>query len=560
VARLSNPSDGPPGTAPARRRGRGPLLRYGFAVAASAAATGLTLWLEDLLTPSLFPVYYTAVAITVWYAGLAPAVLATALCTVAAAYYFIPPTGTLVIGWPREAIQLGLFALASLLVAAIAAVVRASQGRAEAARTAADAAQERLAFLAEASTQLGSSLDYRTTLQNVARLAVPYIADWCVVDVLDQEGTPARVALAHTDPKLERWAGQFEIRRPGEEAGARGLSTVIRTGRSELFRVVTDEMLGRGARDESELTALRALGLSSVMIVPLQIRGRALGAITFAMAESGRHFDEADLTLAEDLARRAAIAIDNARLFAERSHAAQTLQQSLLPPDLPEIPGVEVAARYRPAGRGQDVGGDFYDLFYTGGGEWAVVIGDVCGKGVDAAAITGLARYTIRAAAMRDPSPAGILTALNEAILRQRSDQRFCTVVYARLRRIEGRFRLTVCCGGHPPGLLARPDGQVEAVGAHGSLLGVFPDPDLSDAWVDLTPGDTVVFFTDGVTEARGPQGVLGQERLERALRSWAGLPPSEVADRIERMAIDYQEGDPRDDIALLVLQIRPEE
>src|SRR5207248_11443603 len=154
-------------------------------------------------------------------------------------------------------------------------------------------------------------------------------------------------------------------------------------------------------------------GFSSLMIVPLAARGRTLGALTLVAAESGRHYGPADLAVAEDLARRAAQAVDNARLFTQQRHIARTLQESLLPPKLPEIPGVEVAARYEAAGLGTEVGGDFYDLFETDG-EWGVVMGDVCGKGPEAAAVTGLARYTIRAAAMRERSPSRILGILND--------------------------------------------------------------------------------------------------------------------------------------------------
>ncbi len=231
--------------------------------------------------------------------------------------------------------------------------------------------------------------------------------------------------------------------------------------------------------------------------------GRTIGALSFVTGRSGRRFDGADLELAQELARRCAISVDNARLYTERAYIARTLQQSLLPVELPEIPGIESAARYRPTGDGNDVGGDFYDLFATGGRGWTVVMGDVCGKGPDAAAVTALARYTLRAAAMRERVPSRSLRILNEALLRQRDDRRFCTVAYAYLETLGVGARVGLATGGHPLPLHLHADGRVEPVGAPGTLLGVVPDPDLEDRAVVLEPGDALIFYTDGVIEGR---------------------------------------------------------
>src|SRR5436305_6224251 len=172
------------------------------------------------------------------------------------------------------------------------------------------------------------------------------------------------------------------------------------------------------------------------MRVPVTVRGRILGAISFIA--TGRRYGPADLELAEDLGRRASTAVDNARLYEELSHIARTLQHSLLPPQLPDIPAIEIAARFRPTGEGNDVGGDFYDVFETAEGDWALVMGDVCGKGADAAALTGLSRHTIRTAAMQERDPSKVLTMLNDAIILQDTG-RFCTVAYARLEPFGSR-------------------------------------------------------------------------------------------------------------------------
>jgi serine phosphatase RsbU (regulator of sigma subunit) len=261
--------------------------------------------------------------------------------------------------------------------------------------------------------------------------------------------------------------------------------------------------------------------------------------------------------LAQELARRCATAIDNARLYMDRSYIARTLQQSLLPVELPDIPGVETAARFRATGEGNEVGGDFYDLFETGNRGWTVVMGDVCGKGPDAAAVTALARYTLRAAAMRERLPSRSLAVLNEALLRQRDDRRFCTVAYAYIEKLDHGARAGISSGGHPLPLLLRVDGSVEPVGVPGTLLGVVPDPDLEDRAVTLEPGDALVFYTDGVIESRvSSNGVLDERRLMELVATCAGGSADAIAAKVEEAAVLSQNGRPKDDIAVLVLRV----
>ena len=239
---------------------------------------------------------------------------------------------------------------------------------------------------------------------------------------------------------------------------------------------------------------------------------------------------------------------------------ARTLQKSLLPPDLPTIRGLQLAARYHPAVEGLQVGGDFYDLFRTGRTTWAVVMGDVCGKGVEAASLTGLVRYTIRAAAMQTTRPARILSMLNEAILRQEGalNERFATVAYASVTRRREATVFNVACGGHPPPLVVRPDGEVTAVGASGSLLGALPDTELVEIAVRLYPGDKVLFHTDGLTEAPGAGGEFGAQRLYDLLATCGELDVGATATRLEDVVLAYQGGVSRDDMAILVLGIDP--
>jgi PAS domain S-box-containing protein len=412
-------------------------------------------------------------------------------------------------------------------------------------------------FLARSGEVLASSLDPDQLLVEIAELAVPGVADWCAVDVVDESGRVERKALAHVDPNVRERAIEISTRYPPDPDAPAGLYQVLRTGQPELYPEIPEELLRDAAQDEEHYEAIMEIGMRSAIIVPMTTRGRALGALSFVSGPSGRRFDERDVDLAQELARRCATAIDNARLYTDRSYIARTLQQSLLPVELPDIPGVEVAARFRPTGEGNEVGGDFYDMFETGNNGWAVVMGDVCGKGPDAAAVTALARYTLRAAAMRERLPSRSLATLNEALLRQRDDRRFCTVAYAYIEMLDHGARAGISTGGHPLPLLLRTDGSVETVGLPGTLLGIVPDPSLEDQAVTLEPGDALVFYTDGVIENRpGSDGVLDERRLAELVATCSGGGADAIASRIEEAAVLSQGGGPKDDIAVLVLRV----
>jgi serine phosphatase RsbU (regulator of sigma subunit) len=412
-------------------------------------------------------------------------------------------------------------------------------------------------FLARSADVLASSLDPDQLLVEIANLAVPELADWCSVEVRTDAGLLERKALAHVDPNARQRALDLARRYPPDPDAPQGIYEVVRTGQPELYPDIPDEMIRAAAVDEEHYGEIVAIGMRSAIVVPMITRGRTIGALTWVNGRSGRRFDEQDVELAQELARRCATAIDNARLYSDRAYIARTLQQSLLPVELPDIPGVETAARFRPTGEGNEVGGDFYDVFETGNRGWTIVMGDVCGKGPDAAAVTALARYTLRAAAMRERVPSRSLSVLNEALLRQRDDRRFCTVAYAYLEKLEHGARAGISTGGHPLPLLLRADGSVMPVGAPGTLLGIVPDPDLEDHLVTLAPGDSLVFYTDGVIESRvSSNGVLDERRLGELVATCAGSSPDAIAARIEDAAVMSQNGVPKDDIAVLVLRV----
>ncbi|HKG64822.1 MAG TPA: SpoIIE family protein phosphatase [Solirubrobacteraceae bacterium] len=413
-------------------------------------------------------------------------------------------------------------------------------------------------FLAEAGRVLAGSLDYEETLAAVARLAVPDIADWCAVDAI-VDGELRRLATAHSDPRKVAEVLEIAERYPPDPSAPTGVHAVLRSGRSEVYQDISDELLVSAARDEGHLALLRSIGMTSAMAVPMILRGSAVGAITFVSAETGHAFDDWDLELAESLASRAATAIENARLYQARSAIARTLQASLLPPALPDVPGFELAAVYRSASEGTEVGGDFYDVFNTAEDQWYAIVGDVCGKGAEAAAVTAMARYTLRAAAVRRRSPAAILRLLGEAMLRQESPDlvgRFCTIACLHLDLSRTPARATVAVGGHPLPAVLRADGTVEELGTPGTLLGLVERPELHDRAGDVHPGDTVVLYTDGLTEAGAPERVWDSADLAEALRGAAGGSPQQVVDHALREALGVQPA-PRDDIAVVALRAR---
>jgi PAS domain S-box-containing protein len=427
------------------------------------------------------------------------------------------------------------------------------------ARSEAVEVRRRLALLAAAGPSLSASLDYEETLEGITRLLVPELADWCLLDIVEDNGSVNQLAAAHAEEEKEDLLRRLREHRQFGQGDPGSTAEVIRTGQSVLLPDLPDttfyeRALGRG----EHLDIVLRLEPRSLMCVPLLARGRTIGAITLISSRLDRCYDEDDLMLAEDLAYRCALSADNARLYRDRSEIARVLQRSLLPPHLPEIPGVEVGAEYLSVGEASEVGGDFYDLINSVEDGWICAIGDVRGKGVEAASVTALARYTIRAVTLKNDRPSEVLAALNEAMLRQLPEDRFCTTACVRLEPQDGSagVGVDVSRAGHPPPLLVRPEGAVEEVGCSGRVLGVFPDAELRDTSLRLMPGEALVLYTDGVTEARSPDGdFFGEGRLRHLLSSCAGCDAVTFARRVKGAVLDFQEGYQRDDLAVLVLR-----
>ncbi len=418
-------------------------------------------------------------------------------------------------------------------------------------------AEEVQRFFAETSAVLSSSLAYPESFEQVGRLCVPFLADLCLIDVAEEHGV-RRLAAVHADPAKAGLVAELEERYAPDPYGAHPAASVVRGGPPEVAGSMTDEFLQSTTNDDRHFDIVKQLEFTSYMCVPLEARGRTLGALTLVSSGSGRSFGPAELVLAEEFARRAGLALDNARLYSERDHVARALQSSLLPPSLPEIPGAHVTARYRAAGEGNEVGGDFYDVFQVDRASWWFVIGDVSGKGPEAAAIAGLARHTLRAVALHERSPRLLLTALHDTLLRGEGRGEFCTVCCALLQPDDDGTgaRLSLACGGHPPPIIRHADNTIEMATGTGPLLGLPVKLAFAEQSIHLAPGDTVVLYTDGVTEAHHRnQELFGEERLVDVIRA-AGRSVDDVADAIVAAVSDYGPVEPRDDVAVVVLQI----
>jgi PAS domain S-box-containing protein len=410
-------------------------------------------------------------------------------------------------------------------------------------------ARQSLAFLARASEVLTESLDVEATLERLASLAVPRVADWCTVELVDASGDLRTVALAHVDPTKVEFAREIQRRYPPDPNAPTGAANVVRTGEPELYEEIPAQLIEAAAHDKEHLDALTKLGLVSAMTVPLFARGRILGALSLVAAESGRRFDARDLALAMDLAGRAAMAVDNATAYRRERDAALTLQQALLPRLMPEVPGIDVATRYRPAEAAIEVGGDWYDVVESTAGRLTVTVGDVAGHGAHSASVMGQLRIVLRAYAAEDYGPAASLARLNRLLIAFDEPQ-MATIFQLQLDPRSLQFRFARA--GHPPALIRHSDGSVEQLAGRSSPpVGVFADASYTDVDGQLLPGETFVLYTDGLVERRGEGIDIGIQALQDLLAN-APLATDPCLDAI-------LDGLPRgedDDVALLALRV----
>jgi serine phosphatase RsbU (regulator of sigma subunit) len=427
--------------------------------------------------------------------------------------------------------------------------------------------QADLVLLADASTVLArAGDDMDGALTQFVHLVAPKHVDICSIHLLDSPHESRLVASAFV-PDEQMVATQRVSGFGADLAAEHGLGFALRTG-TEVEWDDGEKFIDEISRNDEHRAALMAMNLGSGLIVPMGARGRVLGACVFANHRQRVMSDE-DRRLARTLGERAGVLLDNGLLMRQRKEVSHGLQAALLPPSLPKIPGFEVGARYQSAGEGLEVGGDFYDVVPTGNDHWLLVVGDVTGHGVEAAAATGLVRHTIRSAAMLGLAPSQILDHANNAMLNGAGvlpSGVYCTIAIAAFtaptdgegaHAHHGTTEVIVSCGGHPPPLLRRADGRVEQLRAKGRLLGYFSTVSAEETVVEMSPGDTLVAFTDGVIERHSESGWFRESDLT-ALVARSDLDADSLAGLICDTVVDAFESPPTDDMAMLVLRRDP--
>jgi serine phosphatase RsbU (regulator of sigma subunit)/PAS domain-containing protein len=397
-----------------------------------------------------------------------------------------------------------------------------------------------------------STFSEAVTLQRCARLLAGEIADWVVIDIERDGRLRRQFATGPRNRHAEQLARAVRSADPVPESVP---WQVHATGKS-LLLAHADERGALGAAPDGT-PLLMLLGATSLISVPISDGTTGYGTLTLTRPSDAGPFAVADLGLAEELGEDLAIAIRVDRMFRRRSEAAETLQASLLPARLPAVPGLEFAAAYVGATQWQEVSGDFYDVFRARDG-WAIAIGDVCGKGQEAAAMTAAARHAIRALAHVYDSPAKVLAAANEVLVAGDYDERFVSVKLAFLEQGERRVLVRLAGSGHPGPAVVRADGRVEILDGDGLPLGLFGDAQPSQQDLELDEGDLLFFYTDGVTDARNADQEFFDDDLADALAALAGRSAAQAVRAVQELVTAFSEGELRDDVTIVAVKVGP--
>jgi serine phosphatase RsbU (regulator of sigma subunit) len=395
-----------------------------------------------------------------------------------------------------------------------------------------------------------STFSEAVTLQRCARLLAADLADWVIIDMERGGRLRRQIAAGPRDRRAETLARAVRSVDPEDES----LPSQVHGTRKSILLAHADDpgVLGTGP---GGTPLAMTLGAASLICVPISDGAARYGAMTLARPASRGPFEIADLSLAEQLGEHLAIAIRVDRMFRHRSEVAETLQASLLPTRLPDVPGLDFATAYIGATQSQEISGDFYDVFRYRDG-WAVAIGDVCGKGQDAAAVTAAARHSIRALASVHAAPADVLAAANEVLLAGDYGERFVTVKLAFLQPRGRRLGVRLASAGHPGPAVVRADGQVELIEGDGLPLGLFDDARPSHADLELRPGDLLFFYTDGVTEARSADLEFFEDRLIDELAAGAGRSAAEAVRAVQELVTEFSRGEFRDDVTIVAVKV----
>jgi PAS domain S-box-containing protein len=410
-------------------------------------------------------------------------------------------------------------------------------------------------FLARAASALDASLDPEETARTIVETAVPDLAELCVIDVLEDDGSIGRGTAAAANPEV---AAELEaIRRdhPLELRGKHPVARVLRSRSPVMIQDLTEPAVqDEIAQSDEHRAFMKRVGYTSAAVAPMIARGRLIGALSFLHVANDRRFDESDLTLLEDLAARAAMSLDNARLYSERDRIAKVLQRGLRPDDPSPIPGLDMAIVFEAAGEGVELGGDFYDVIPVQDG-YFLLIGDVAGHGAEVAAYTAQIRHTVRALAPFSDRPVQIVERVNQVLVETETDERFATLQLGLLRRGEsGAVEVHLASAAHPPAIVLRADGSTEAV-AGGSIVGVWQDAEVGEARFTLGPGETLMTYTDGWLEAGPVDRHRTPEDLARAIAEGRDEDLDALVDRLRMDAVERGGAKLRDDLVLFAVR-----
>jgi PAS domain S-box-containing protein len=412
-------------------------------------------------------------------------------------------------------------------------------------------------FLVAATRGLDASLDFERTARTIVAKAVPALAEFCVLDFVRGDRWIGDSIVGAATPSAAAALEQIRREAPLDPRGEHPVAQVLRAGRPMVWRDLTSpEVMKTVVQSEEHRQLIEGTRYQSAAVAPLVARGSTLGAISFLHASTDLRYEAEDLELLAELADRAALALDNARLYEERERIAINLQRGLRPPEPPFVAGLDISVVFEAFGEDMEIGGDLYDILPTEDGCW-VMIGDVTGKGSVAAGVSVALRHSIRGLARQIDDPAELLGQLNEMLLEGsggRTD--FATALLLRLRRAGDGWAVSLAAAGHPPAVHVTADGPRQLGG--GPLLGAWSEPSLPQHEAELQPGETVVLATDGWFEAGPPETHVGPEALAELAHSLADLDLPNMTERLREDAITRSQGPLRDDLVLLALRPDP--
>ncbi len=504
-----------------------PASKARFVVALALAIIGpvvsIALGVSDLFdTFSSLPFVVTIVVVT-GIGRLGAGLVAIVVSILLLDYYVVPPLRSFNPAEVEGVVDLAFFLMIGFVVARLTARQEQAIGQARIDRNTAAQAEQRAIALASIGRALAEPLDSTTSLHKATEIAAKQLCDHVMVFLSNEAGTLDEIAAAHANPSGEGLV-------PDLNGDLRHLARALSTGETQA---ITEMAVGLRSRSD--------------VVVPMRILGRTTGVVSFTRTTNSTPFSDADTVLAEQIADRMSHALENRRLYDDQVFLATTLQRSFLPRTLPEIPGFRLAARYVSGSAGLEIGGDFYDVFEIGRDRWIAFVGDVCGKGPEAAAVMAIARTAIRTLALHESSPARLLAGLNDVLLDQVPDHRFCTVCCA---LVKGRDGVTIALGGHPRGCILRRDGTVEWAGSYGSVIGAFADITVTETHFELSSGDALVMFTDGL-DSRGKEA---EDVAGEILSGKSNQDPEAI---VEALVSNAKRDTTRrlDDLAVLVFQ-----